>query len=188
MPLIQYILTKEKKGVLNMKFFIFTVILGLISLVTSAMVEAFIYKAMFFMFSAFVCLPICFNYLMNVTMKTLKDTKKNEDVSKLKDECKKTSKNKGVKQSKNETKIVNNEQYKSLVEFLKFSMQKKLLNRQDILKFKKEINSRLGEYKDNYYGFEFQNDLHEIYTKLKSSHLSSNDYEELLKSLESYVV
>lgn len=171
-----------------MKFFIFTVVLGLISLTVSTLVEPFIYKALFFMFSAFVCLPICFNYLMNISMKTLNDTKKKEDLSKLKGEFNNSKKSKNTKQSKHETKVVNNEQYKSLIEFLKFSMQKKLLNRQDILNFKKEIDSRLGEYKDHYNGFEFQNDLHEIYTKLKSSHLSSKDYEELLKSLESYVV
>jgi hypothetical protein len=55
-------------------------------------------------------------------------------------------------------------------------MQNKLLTRETVLKLKCELRYRLGTHIEVYKNFEFQNDLHEIYTLSKSSVLTKDDY------------
>lgn len=66
-------------------------------------------------------------------------------------------------------------------------MSNKQLSRADILLFKKEINRHLGSHAKIYMGknFQFQNDCHECYVKLKSKELNMLDYQQLYKFLKS---
>lgn len=50
------------------------------------------------------------------------------------------------------------------------------LDRGDILKFKLELDNKLGINRYAYDNFNFENDMHEIYIKLKSSKLNDEDY------------
>lgn len=50
------------------------------------------------------------------------------------------------------------------------------LGRQQILQFKSELDHTLGTHKYTYDTFSFENDMHEIYIKLKSSKLTTEDY------------
>lgn len=61
------------------------------------------------------------------------------------------------------------------------------LNRNDILKFKLELDNRLGMNRYAYNNFDFQNDMHEIYIKLKSSKLTDDDYIYLESIIEDLV-
>lgn len=61
------------------------------------------------------------------------------------------------------------------------------LDRGDILKFKLELDNKLGMNRYAYENFDFENDMHEIYIKLKSSKLNDEDYL-YLKGLIEYLV
>lgn len=50
------------------------------------------------------------------------------------------------------------------------------INRDGILKLKLELDNRLGMNRYAYSNFNFENDMHEIYIKLKSSKLTDEDY------------
>ena len=98
------------------------------------------------------------------------------------------NKNKNNKQPVHfKPKVIENKNYEELVTALKFCMKNKILNREQILNFKSEVNNHLGENK-NHYTFEFDNDLHEIYCKIKHKSLKSKDYQELLQVLNNYKV
>lgn len=60
------------------------------------------------------------------------------------------------------------------------------LSRENILEFKRELNRLLGSHLSNYEKFEFANDFHEIYCKLKSSALKDKDYIYLFDILTSH--
>ena len=75
--------------------------------------------------------------------------------------------------------------HKELVRLLSNSMRNRKLNRYQILYFKKEIDELLGNRKLVYNSFNFDNDLHEIYTKLKISPLQDREYQYLTSLLES---
>lgn len=60
-------------------------------------------------------------------------------------------------------------------------MQNRLFTREDILELKCELDYRLGTHRFVYDNFNFENnDLKEIYTKLKSKKLTTEDYQYLL--------
>lgn len=61
------------------------------------------------------------------------------------------------------------------------------LDRNSVLKFKLEIDNRLGMNRYAYKDFEYENDLHEIYIKLKSSKLTDDDYTYLKSLIEDLV-
>ena len=50
------------------------------------------------------------------------------------------------------------------------------LDRDSIMRFKLELDNRLGMNRYAYKDFTFDNDMHEIYIKLKSSKLKDDDY------------
>lgn len=50
------------------------------------------------------------------------------------------------------------------------------LNRDDIFKFRLELDNRLGANRYSYTNFTFENEMHEIYIKMKSSKLNDDDY------------
>ena len=74
--------------------------------------------------------------------------------------------------------------HKELVRLLSNSMKNRKLTRHQILEFKRELNGLLGDVISDYSGFRFENDLHEIYTKLKSPLLNDKQYQYLISLLE----
>ena len=77
---------------------------------------------------------------------------------------------------KTSSKTINNPNYIALRKIIISASKNKQFNRTDILILKAEIDFILKEYLANYSSFIFSNDLQEIYTKLKSSHLKNEDY------------
>lgn len=61
------------------------------------------------------------------------------------------------------------------------------LDRGGILKFKLELDNKLGMNRYAYDNFDFENDMHEIYIKLKSSKLNDEDYLYLKSLIEDLV-
>lgn len=61
------------------------------------------------------------------------------------------------------------------------------LDRDSIMRFKLELDNRLGMNRYAYKDFEYSNDMHEIYIKLKSSKLKDDDYVYLKGLIEDLV-
>ncbi|WP_346938146.1 hypothetical protein [uncultured Clostridium sp.] len=98
----------------------------------------------------------------------------------------KDNKSNSSQPSKHLPREVNNKNYQELVDTLKFFMKNKILNRGQILDFKKQLDNHLGSQVKIY--SKFDNDLHEIYSKLKNKSLKPNDYIELLEVLNNYQI
>jgi hypothetical protein len=60
------------------------------------------------------------------------------------------------------------------------------LNREQILYLKKVINDSLGDYLKDFQYTRFQNDAHEIYSKLKSSHISINSFKKIIQLIKAF--
>ena len=60
------------------------------------------------------------------------------------------------------------------------------LNREQILYLKKVINDSLGDYLLNYKYNCYKNDAHEIYSKLKCSHISITDFKMIIQLIKSF--
>ena len=73
-------------------------------------------------------------------------------------------------------KKVDNNNYTQLRNLITVSCKQKQISRQSILSFVEELNKVLGNNVNHYSKMTFENDLHEIYVKLKSSHLQDKDY------------
>lgn len=84
-------------------------------------------------------------------------------------------------------KTIDNVYYKEVRDLINNTVKFGDLNRQGILEFKSELNYRLGANQYNYTKFQFENDMHEIYTKLKSSKLKDDDYIYLKAILEDLI-
>lgn len=93
------------------------------------------------------------------------------------------SKDSGIKKSY-KAKTIDNEFYSELRNRIKELVKSKEIDRQSILQFKSELDYRLGSHQYNYGSFTFENDVHEIYVKLKSSKLTNEDYTYLKGILE----
>lgn len=78
--------------------------------------------------------------------------------------------------SKYRTKVINNPNYLALRETIRCSIKSRQLDRLGVMKLKAEVDYRLGDHIVNYSSFSFENDMQEIYTKIKSSALSDEDY------------
>lgn len=152
-----------------------TSICGLGSIVISMISTSPLYKFVFLSIGIFIFITIGIKYLYFLTMETVKNSKQPTN--------KKSNSSQTVKYQPRE---INNPDYKELTETLKFSMKNKLLNREQILDFKKQLNGHLGSQVKRY--SKFDNDLHEIYSKLKNKSLKSNDYIELLNVLNNYKI
>lgn len=74
--------------------------------------------------------------------------------------------------------------HKELVRLLSNSMRNRKLTRHQILEFKRELDELLGDVILDYGDFRFENDLHEIYTKLKNPLLDDKKYQYLISFLE----
>jgi hypothetical protein len=60
------------------------------------------------------------------------------------------------------------------------------LNREQILYMKKVINESLGDYINDHKYTRYKNDAHEIYSKLKSSHISIPDFKRIIQLIKSF--
>lgn len=92
----------------------------------------------------------------------------------------------GIKQTY-KAKTNNNPNYINLRSRLISIMKNGELDRDNVLKFKLELDNRLGVNRYEYSNFSFENDMHEIYTKLKSSKLTDQDYLHLKGVIEDLV-
>lgn len=63
----------------------------------------------------------------------------------------------------------------------------KLFKREDILLIKESLDNLLGSHSKVYAGFQFENDIHELYVKAKSSKLKTEDYQKLLDLINKIV-
>jgi hypothetical protein len=60
------------------------------------------------------------------------------------------------------------------------------LTREQILYLKKVINEALGDFINDYRTTRYKNDAHEIYSKLKSSHISVPDFKKIIQLVKSF--
>jgi hypothetical protein len=89
---------------------------------------------------------------------------------------------------KHKLKLVTTDGYMEFNNVLKASVKGKLMNRDCILRLKSELIYRLGTHIEVYKGFEFKNDLHEIYTLSKSSVLTKADYQYLTEFISNNLI
>lgn len=150
-----------------------------VCLLISYLSTSILYKIVFLALGGFIAITIGLNYINNLIQDSIKKSKELNSLN-IKYRPNERGDNKSFKR-----KVIDNEDYIRLVESLKYSMKNKQLSRQQILDFKNKINSYLGSEKDCY-TFKFDNDLHEIYCKIKNKSLTSRDYQELLHVLKSY--
>lgn len=94
---------------------------------------------------------------------------------------------------KKDAKIIYEKEYKPYYEktrdLFNQLMKNGSLSREEILEFKLLLNKCLGSYTHEYKNkkvFKFENDCHEIYTKLKSYNLDVNDWNILYEYLKNH--
>ncbi|NFM47512.1 hypothetical protein FDB72_15530 [Clostridium botulinum] len=59
--------------------------------------------------------------------------------------------------------------------YFRIALQNKMLTRKELLEFKGILQHALKGNLKTYYGQKFENDAHEVYTKLKSHHIQEKD-------------
>lgn len=91
---------------------------------------------------------------------------------------------KKAKYEKSESPNLQLDIYKQVSKTFSNGMKEKLLKRSDIIQFKKELNKLLDTNINHYEGFNFENDAHEVYVKLKNQYLRPEDYEYLLTYID----
>lgn len=164
-----------------MLYLIITVSLG--SVVMAGLSSSILAKFFFLAFAIMFMGMVGLKYMYNLSIETLKNEQKRQQLTK---NNAKYSKNQPKTTKKYETRVIEDENYKQLVQVLKYFMQNKVLSHEQIVSFTDEINERLGDHVKYYKQNSFQNNLHEIYSKLKSKQLKSEDYQELTEVLKSY--
>ena len=80
---------------------------------------------------------------------------------------------------KRKPKVVTTEGYEELRNVLTASSKNKLLKRKTILEFKSILRTKLGTHYECYANMKFNNDMHFIYTLIKSSKFTTEDYKEM---------
>jgi hypothetical protein len=120
-------------------------------------------------------IPIVFTFLISLGVKNKQSNFDPENIY-AKNTHKSNENSNTEQKNKPQLKIVTTEGYMEFNNILKSCMQNKLLTRETVLKLKCELRYRLGTHIEVYKNFEFQNDLHEIYTLSKSSVLTKDDY------------
>ena len=121
-------------------------------------------------------IPVAVKYILfNVSKRNTKEFKESKtNNKKLKDYH--TNYNK-VK----ETKGNYNSSYEILRDSIKVLVQNSEINRRNLLIFKKELCNRVN--KEYYKNYKFENDMHEIYVKLKDENLTKEDYDNMMQLL-----
>lgn len=87
------------------------------------------------------------------------------------------------KQKNANARVVNTPYYSECRDKIKYLMQEQKLDREELLLFKQELNKMLGQSKEVYKKIKYENDMHEIYIKLKSKRLTSEKYITLIDYL-----
>ena len=164
----------------------------IMSILSSVLLISYgIYPHLFFRISIIMCfitfiIPIMANYFVCVLNQNKADTQ-NDRIMKevhsyiraqkyIESVAKKNYKN-NIKPTKEyKHKKVDNNNYTQLRNLITISCKQKQISRQSILSFVEELNKVLGDNVNHYSKMTFENDLHEIYVKLKSSHLQDKDY------------
>ena len=164
----------------------------IMSILSSVLLISYgIYPHLFFRISIIMCfitfiIPIMANYFICVLNQNKADTQ-NDKIMKevhsyiraqkyIESVAKKNYKN-NIKPTKEyKHKKVDNNNYTQLRNLITISCKQKQISRQSILSFVEELNKILGNNVNHYSKMTFENDLHEIYVKLKSSHLQDKDY------------
>lgn len=164
----------------------------IMSILSSVLLISYgIYPHLFFRISIIMCfitfiIPIMANYFVCVLNQNKADTQ-NDRIMKevhsyiraqkyIESVAKKNYKN-NIKPTKEyKHKKVDNNNYTQLRNLITISCKQKQISRQSILSFVEELNKILGDNVNHYSKMTFENDLHEIYVKLKSSHLQDKDY------------
>ena len=164
----------------------------IMSILSSVLLISYgIYPHLFFRISIIMCfitfiIPIMANYFICVLNQNKADTQ-NDRIMKevhsyiraqkyIESVAKKNYKN-NIKPTKEyKHKKVDNNNYTQLRNLITISCKQKQISRQSILSFVEELNKVLGNNVNHYSKMTFENDLHEIYVKLKSSHLQDKDY------------
>lgn len=104
----------------------------------------------------------------------------------VKPEEKSSSSNK-VNKTKREPKVVTTEGFQELWNVINASSKNKLLDRQTILEFKAILRSKLGTHYECYANNKFENDMHFIYTLIKSSKFTTEDYNEMTQWISEHL-
>lgn len=88
---------------------------------------------------------------------------------------------------KRKPKVITTEGYQELKNVIIATSKNKLLNRETILEFKAELRNKLGVHYECYKNMTFENDLHEIYTLIKSSKFITEDYNEMIEWISNHL-
>lgn len=147
--------------------------------------ETLILRYMFIFVSIFTILTVGIQYNYNMFLQIAKMEKEGMSKNQYKKSGVKTKSSSNTRQY--EPKTITNKEYDELIKKLKYCMKNKLLTREDVLSFKKEIVDLLNTYNKDYSKFKFENDMHEIYVKLKNKHLNSENYVNLNRYIDSLV-
>lgn len=103
------------------------------------------------------------------------------------EERKNSSKTSEVKKTKTKPKVVTTEGYEELRNVLTASSKNKLLERETILEFKSILRTKLGTHYECYTNMKFNNDMHFIYTLIKSSKFTTEDYKEMTQWISEHL-
>lgn len=121
--------------------------------------------------------PKKYNKKNNLTNKNNKNTKTNIG----------NNNTNNANSKKYKTKIIDNENYIRLRDMLVACSKNRILNRDDVICVKNEILDLLGDRTNDYSHFKFENDMHQIYTQIKSSKLGDKDYNYLIDFIQDLV-
>lgn len=113
----------------------------------------------------------------NYTKKQLKELKKKKEQQRIKQQLELEDILK-----KGELQIYYNQAQKLFHD----AIQNRNLDREQILYLKKVINESLGDYINDFRYARYKNDAHEIYSKLKSSHISIPDFKRIIQLIKNF--
>lgn len=158
-----------------------TVILYFMYITTESKIE----KLFLLLIFVLTIIPFTAQLLTRILNMIIYGSVKNTKISQTQKTGYKIESNSG--EVKYKSKENNNENYINLRDSIRDYSKNGSIKRNGILTFKNELDYRLGNNRYNYTGFEFKNDIHEIYTKIKSSKLTDDDYLYLKGVLEDLV-
>lgn len=76
--------------------------------------------------------------------------------------------------------------YKQAKDSFNEAIKSSNLTREQILFLKKVINESLGDFINDYKDIKFKNDAHEIYSKLKCSHIKIPDFKKFIQLIKTF--
>lgn len=88
---------------------------------------------------------------------------------------------------KRKPKIVTTKGYEELRNILTACSKNKLLERETILEFKAILRNKLSTHYECYANMKFDNDMHFIYTLIKSSKFTTEDYNEMTEWISQHI-